>query len=157
LPADIATNWEFVDMQINDPNPPNLMIPFFDQNTEYGVDMADFVANFPDYFFIVAINDLQKANLKNMDKIFALQDFARERGYEFAFLLDLNTPNSAIENFKQKVGRDDFDIFYSDDKSIKAIVRSNPGLILLKEGVVINKWAWRSVPSVEKMEGITKN
>ncbi|MDR0438518.1 MAG: DoxX family protein [Bacteroidales bacterium] len=155
LPADIATNWEFVDMQINDPNPPNLMIPIFDQNNEYGQDVANFVASFPDYVFIVAIYDVQKANLKNMKKIFALQDFARENGYMFMFLFDLNVTGEAVEKFKQKVGRSDLDIFYSDDKSIKAIVRSNPGLILLKNGVVVDKWAWRDVPSVEKLQKIT--
>jgi hypothetical protein len=91
-----------------------------------------------------------------MNKIFALQDFAKENGYKFAFLMDLSVSKEALETFKQKVGRDDLDIYYSDDKSIKAIVRSNPGLILLKSGVVINKWAWRSVPSVKKIENITK-
>ncbi len=156
LPADLATNWDYVDMKINDPNPKNLMIPIFDNNSESGQDVAEQVATSPDYFFIVAMYDLKKASLKKMDHLFELQDFARQNGYEFIFLFDLNITNEAVDAFKQKIGREDLDIYYSDDKSIKAIIRSNPGLVLLKEGVVVDKWAWRDMPSVQDIQDITK-
>lgn len=156
LPADLEANWEYIDLKIIDPNPKNLMIPFFDQADETGQDMRDFIADYPEYFFIVAMYDLNKATLKKIDKIFALQDLARENGTEFAFLFDLGASEEAIETFKEKVGRKDLDIYYSDDKSIKAIVRSNPGLILLKDGKVIDKWAWRDMPSVQAIEAIVR-
>ena len=37
--------------------------------------------------------------------------------------------------------------FYTTDPTeLKIIVRSNPGLVLLKDGVVLDKWAWRDIP-----------
>jgi triosephosphate isomerase len=105
----------------------------------------------------VAIHDLGKTNFRNMNKIFALLDFAKQNDCEFKFLFDLNATPESIEKFKQKVGRSDFNIYFSDDKSIKAIVRSNPGLILLHDGVVLNKWAWAAIPSVENIQKIIKN
>jgi uncharacterized membrane protein YphA (DoxX/SURF4 family) len=149
-------NWIHDTTIIIDPNPKNLMIPFFDRNNGNDWDVTSYVGRFPDYFFIVAIHDLEKTNLKNKKKIFELQDFAKQRGYEFAFLFDLDATGEAVEKFKQKVGRSDLDIYYSDDKSIKAIIRSNPGLILLHNGTVVDKWAWRDIPSVEKVQKITK-
>jgi hypothetical protein len=38
-----------------------------------------------------------------------------------------------------------------DERAIKTIVRSNPGMILLKDGVVINKWANVEVPAEEEL------
>jgi uncharacterized membrane protein YphA (DoxX/SURF4 family) len=151
-PEDLLENWTYVDLKIHDPNPPNLMIPIFDNNTDEGHDVSNWVADNPGYFFIVAIHDLDKTNFRNIPKIFALMDFANQNKHEFIFLFDLNTNQESIENFKQRTGRSDFNIFFSDDKSIKAIVRSNPGLILLHDGYVRNKWAWRDIPSVEEMK-----
>jgi len=38
---------------------------------------------------------------------------------------------------------------YTDPIVLKTMVRANPGLILLKEGVVVDKWAWRKTPKFE--------
>ena len=32
-------------------------------------------------------------------------------------------------------------------KKLKIVIRSNPGLVLIKEGVVVGKWAWRDLPT----------
>ena len=47
-----------------------------------------------------------------------------------------------------------FDFYTMDETTLKTIIRSDPGLILLKEGVIIGKWAWRDFPGPEL---ITKN
>ena len=38
---------------------------------------------------------------------------------------------------------------YTDPIVLKTMVRANPGLILLKEGVVVDKWTWRKMPKFE--------
>jgi len=43
--------------------------------------------------------------------------------------------------------------FYGvDATALKSVVRSNPGLVLLKNGVVLDKWAWRCFPTYEKFK-----
>lgn len=34
----------------------------------------------------------------------------------------------------------------ADETTLKTMVRANPGYILLKDGVIINKWSWANVP-----------
>ena len=156
LPADLSANWTFVGRIDHDPNPPNLMIPIYESRGNDAFDVADFIAGHPGYTFIVAIHDLGKTKNRNMDKILDLLDFADRNEHEFMFLFDLNVTDDSIEKFKQRAGRRDFNIYFSDDKSIKAIVRSNPGLILLQDGYVRKKWAWRDIPSPERMRKIIK-
>jgi hypothetical protein len=43
--------------------------------------------------------------------------------------------------------------FYNgDDTELKTIIRANPGLVLLKEGIVINKWHYNDFPEFEELE-----
>ena len=40
----------------------------------------------------------------------------------------------------------------SDDIPLKTIVRANPGLVLLKNGVVLKNWHGNDIPSIEEFE-----
>jgi uncharacterized membrane protein YphA (DoxX/SURF4 family) len=47
--------------------------------------------------------------------------------------------------------------FYVDGTVIKAMVRANPGLILLKDGVVLGKWHNNDIPTKEQIEKLIKD
>ena len=40
-----------------------------------------------------------------------------------------------------------FEMYSADPTALKTIIRSNPGLILLKDGYVVDKWPYRKFPS----------
>ncbi|MNF10271.1 hypothetical protein D3C80_2111600 [compost metagenome] len=43
------------------------------------------------------------------------------------------------------------EVFYADAVPLKSMVRSNPGVMLLKNGVVINKWHYNTMPTFDKL------
>jgi hypothetical protein len=46
----------------------------------------------------------------------------------------------------------DMPFFNADDIALKTMIRSNPGLILVKDGVVIDKWHFNHFPDWEELE-----
>jgi hypothetical protein len=53
-----------------------------------------------------------------------------------------------IDYFRHEV-KADYAFFTVDETALKSVVRSNPGLVLLKDGVVVDKWAWRDLPTYD--------
>jgi hypothetical protein len=43
------------------------------------------------------------------------------------------------------------DIFYADGVPLKTMVRANPGIFLMKNGTIINKWHYHSMPKYEDL------
>jgi uncharacterized membrane protein YphA (DoxX/SURF4 family) len=44
-----------------------------------------------------------------------------------------------------------FEIFYADEVPLKSMVRANPGVMLLKNGTIINKWHYHAVPRYDEL------
>jgi hypothetical protein len=56
-----------------------------------------------------------------------------------------------INEFKSKY-KIDFPIYFSDETPLKTAIRNNPGLILLKDGYVMDKWSFRDIPNFENLK-----
>ena len=44
-----------------------------------------------------------------------------------------------------------FEIFYADGVPLKTMVRANPGILLMKNGTVVNKWHYHSMPKYDDL------
>ncbi|HZY37601.1 MAG TPA: BT_3928 family protein [Mucilaginibacter sp.] len=44
-----------------------------------------------------------------------------------------------------------FEIFYADEVPLKEMVRANPGVLLLKNGTIINKWHYQTMPGIDEL------
>jgi len=141
-------NWEFVSQRSEDPNfnaGNNLAIIDFNGN--------DITANFlrnPDFNFIVVAWDLDETDEKSFTKITILFERAKMSGFSFICLTA--TLPEQIEAFKKRNHLpEDLEFFNADDVPLKTMVRSNPGLILMKNGEVLGKWSHHCLPDWKQL------
>ncbi|WP_420459893.1 hypothetical protein [Neolewinella sp.] len=79
------------------------------------------------------------------DDIQPVVEQARSAGHDVVAMTKL-TSDAALEDFRQAVGAD-YPFYRGDDILLKTIIRSNPGVVLMKQGVIVNKWHHSKLPS----------
>ena len=141
--------WEFVDSENKlikkGYEPP---IHDFSINID-GEDLTDVVLADEDYVFLLISYDLKKASRRNLDKINNIAIEAMGRDLEFICLTNTIEPD-VIQNFRQETGAQ-YLFGFTDQTTLKTIVRSNPGLVLLKKGTILDKWHHRHLPDVDEL------
>lgn len=102
----------------------------------------DIIGN-PSWQFMLVSYDLDLAKRPVFKEINVFADSCFASNISFVALTGSDW--TRIKAFKQEVGAK-FEFFVVDPTALKSVVRSNPGLVLLKDGVVADKWAWRDLP-----------
>ncbi|TFG44474.1 MAG: DoxX family protein, partial [Bacteroidia bacterium] len=134
-PADDST-WKFIDQKskliIKGYEPP--IHDFAISNIE-GEDLTDWILANPGYTILMISTKLSKADNKNLDKGFELGSWCASKGMSFYVV----TASGSDEVKKYNNG---LTICSADETTLKTIVRSNPGYMLLKDGSIYGKWSW---------------
>jgi hypothetical protein len=99
------------------------------------------------HFFLVSYR-LDKANLKIQPEINAFATACEKAGIPFIGLTS-NSPEE-IEEFRHEV-QAPYPYYISDATQLKTMIRSNPGLILLKGSKVLDMWHYNSFPSFDDL------
>ncbi|MFN0274449.1 MAG: BT_3928 family protein [Chitinophagales bacterium] len=106
-------------------------------------DITESVLTYDDYIFVVISPDLDKTNIGAWHKINELQKSAEAEQISTFALVSNNT--NEIEAFRH-AHNTAFPFYKGDYKVCLTITRMNPGIMLIKNAVVIDKWAWRDLP-----------
>jgi hypothetical protein len=137
-------NWEFVNQRIDDPNAikgVDLAIIDF-----YGDDLTKYVFQDTHFHFIVVAWDLSSTNKDAFSKINQLYLKAEAEGMHFIVLT--STLQEDIDQFI--VDNDisyDLQFHFADGIELKTMIRSNPGLFLIKDGLILDKWHHNNLPN----------
>lgn len=115
-----------------------------------GDDVAGFFLNDENPVFLLIARDLDKSNLRNQEKINKLALWASSEKYSFICLT--STLFEKCDQFKVKTGAP-YVFFNTDEIVLKTMIRSNPGLIVLKKGTVIAKFHFNDIPSPDQFVG----
>ena len=115
-----------------------------------GEDLTAEVLASDNYNFLLIAYNLDKSDLSRNDSINRLADFCLAQGYTFRMLTA--STDDAIESFRE-VAEPPYEICICDETTLKTIVRSNPGLMVVKDGVIIGKWNLADLPPVRFFEG----
>ncbi len=107
---------------------------------------AEIISN-PGYQFILISHDINKAEKSVFPVLNVFYEQCMKDTIGFAALC--GSDFQTIDNFKNEV-KARYEFYTVDETALKSVVRSNPGLVLLKNGVVLDKWAWRDIPSFKE-------
>lgn len=110
---------------------------------ETGEDLTDRILSSSEYTFLLVAHRVEEADDSNIDLINEIYDYSVENGYGFYALT--SSPDEAIEQWRDRTGAE-YPFCLVDDITLKTIIRSNPGLLLLKQGVILNKWSHNELP-----------
>ncbi len=122
----------------------------FQMIDEMGEDLTDSLLAYGGYTFLHISKDLVTANNSNQTAFNELAKSAQADGHNFFALTNALYDENESYRHNYQVP---YDFLTCDQIELKIIVRSNPGLVLLKNGIVIEKWAWRDVPNYEDLKG----
>lgn len=105
-------------------------------------------------YVIMAIHyDVAQSNPKNQAKVNAVYEWAQSKGY--AFYGATSSLDDTVTKYVQETGAS-YSFLSADDILLKTIIRSNPGVVLLKNGKIISKWHHNDVPTVEEFNAMCK-
>lgn len=145
-------NWKFVKMESilaqKGYTPP---IHDFRIETPEGEDIKDFFLYEDKTTFIVVAYNLQKSNKEAWVQIARLSSEVKNKGHNFIALTA--TSPDLIDQFKKENSLQ-FDFFNTDEITLKTIVRSNPGLIVVKKGTITGKYHFNDLPKPEEIEAL---
>ena len=117
---------------------------------EDGEDITEQVLADEGYTFLLVAHQLGLTNESRIDLINELYDYCLEYGYAFYCL----TSSSDEDVFKwQEDTGAEYPFCLMDNTTLRTMVRSNPGLILLKKGEVVRKWSVVDIPNEYELPG----
>jgi len=117
---------------------------FFLQDSE-GEDYTDAVLSKPGYTFLLVAHDITTADDTNFGTVNTIYDYATQHNIPFYCLTA--SEDKAVDHWIDITGAE-YPFLNCDGLTLKTIIRSNPGLVLLKEGTVAAKWGSNDLPAL---------
>lgn len=141
------SRWSFVSQRVDDPSAGlRHELQILDST---GTDVTDTYIRNSDYQIIITMYDPHTVPQNVAKQLAPLIDYLYNSGHT-PILLTAALPEEMeviAHEYKNHV-----EVLNADDVVLKTMVRANPGVMLMKDGVVIDKWNWRDTPGVESLK-----
>lgn len=142
-----ATNWTFVNSRVINSNKINAD-GFSMQGFGSTKDEALEILSQKDTLFMLVVVELDKASNRSMKRVKEFKARLANGNYKYVVLT--SSAQSKWEAWKQKHSLKTATLYSSDDKALKTMIRSCPGVVMMCDGVVLEKWSWRYLPELDK-------
>ena len=113
-----------------------------------GEDITEQVLTKKGYTFLLVSPRLAVADDSNFGDIDQIYEYAEENGADFYCVTA--SANDEIERWRDLTGAE-YQFCNADETTLKTMIRSNPGLILLKDGTIIGKWSHNALPQTDDL------
>jgi uncharacterized membrane protein YphA (DoxX/SURF4 family) len=138
-PANDST-WKFVDQKSvlvkRGYKPP---IHDFIITSSNGEEITQQILTFRGYSVLMISKKLAEADKNHLSDGFKLGNYCEMHGINFYILTSSGTEE--IKYYENGLA-----FCSADETTLKTMVRSNPGYILVKDGTILDKWSWANVP-----------
>ena len=115
-----------------------------------GWDRVDEILSDKGYSMILVSNDLTRADKEALSRARGwsqLEIFARD----YSFYAVTATTSAEVESISGELELG-YPFLAGDEIMLKTIVRSNPGFMLIKNGIILGKWGYRDFPALEELD-----
>lgn len=143
------TTWHFIDQKSvlvkKGYQPP---IHDFVITSATGDDLTQKILSEKGYSVLMVTKKLAEAEEENLSDGFEFGRFCIVNGIGFYILTA--SGSDEIKNYENGL-----QLCSADETTLKTMVRSNPGYLLLKDGTIIGKWSWANLPANDWFEKLT--
>ena len=144
------STWEYVDTRTVQTKkgyePP--IHDFALTSCDTGEDITEQVLTKKGYTFLLVSPRLAVADDSNFGDIDQIYEYAEENGADFYCVTA--SANDEIERWRDLTGAE-YQFCNADETTLKTMIRSNPGLMLLKDGTIIGKWSHNTLPQTDDL------
>ena len=144
------STWEYVDTRTVQTKkgyePP--IHDFALTSCDTGEDITEQVLTKKGYTFLLVSPRLAVADDSNFGDIDQIYEYAEENGADFYCVTA--SANNEIERWRDLTGAE-YKFCNADETTLKTMIRSNPGLMLLKDGTIIDKWSHNALPQTDDL------
>ena len=144
------STWEYVDTRTVQTKkgyePP--IHDFALTSCDTGEDITEQVLTKKGYTFLLVSPRLAVADDSNFGDIDQIYEYAEENGADFYCVTA--SANNEIECWRDLTGAE-YQFCNADETTLKTMIRSNPGLMLLKDGTIIGKWSHNALPQTDDL------
>ena len=144
------STWEYVDTRTVQTKkgyePP--IHDFALTSCDTGEDITEQVLTKKGYTFLLISPRLAVADDSNFGDIDQIYEYAEENGADFYCVTA--SANDEIERWRDLTGAE-YQFCNADETTLKTMIRSNPGLMLLKDGTIIGKWSHNTLPQTDDL------
>lgn len=121
---------------------------FMIEDVESGDDLTDVILSDEGYNFLLISPYLEHANDSNFGSIDQIYEYCQDNDYGFYCLT--SSGSDAIQRWCDLTGAE-YPFCHTDGVTLKTIIRSNPGLLLLHDGKVVRKWSHNYLPDASML------
>jgi uncharacterized membrane protein YphA (DoxX/SURF4 family) len=124
-------------------------IPVFIVNDADGMDVGEDLLNESGYSFWLIAYKIDGTDVKIQPAINAFAEAAQADGAKFIGIT--SSGYDEVEDFRH-THQNAFPYYTADEIFLKTIVRSNPGILLVKDGTILAKWNRNDLPSYQNVK-----
>jgi hypothetical protein len=146
---DPDSTWTYVETRRTPIVAQNLAAADFYVADADGEDITEDILYADGYTLLLIIPNLMNADEGCVDKVNALYDYAYEHDWDF-YCLTSSSDEEAQTYWEEHTGAE-YSYCIAEERMLKTVVRGQPGLVLLHDGIIVKKWGNYNLPTEEEL------